>query len=290
MIEKQKILPIIRKAVNAVCNLIIGGVILIVTIFLIRGFLFETYKIPSLSMYPTLIKGDDVLVNKLVLGPRVFKNLNFLSGDTIQMVRLPGWRDVKRNDVLVFNLTHYSKDRRNLYFRDYYIKRCIAIPGDTLRIHKGYYSIAGVQGTPGSMKRQEKVSHIPDSMIASPGVRALNGWNIKEFGPLYIPRKGDRIRVTPDNVRAYQRIIEYESQKRLRYDSTGVSLGRYPITSFTFAHDYFFMAGDNAMDSRDSRYWGLLPDEFIIGKAVCVLWSKDKKTGEFQWRRFLNWI
>ena len=115
-------------------------------------------------------------------------------------------------------------------------------------------------------------------------------WTIKDFGPLYIPRRGDRIDITPTTATLYRQLIEWERHCRLTIDwrHNRVFAGRHPISRHTFTHDYFFMAGDNAPDSRDSRYIGLIPDDYIIGIATRIKYSRDRGTGELQWNRILK--
>jgi signal peptidase I len=106
----------------------------------VRTFLFQTYRIPSGSMHGTLYEGDHVLVNKLVYGPRIpitplaFKD-NYVDWIQIPYFRLFGYGDVERNDVIVFNYPIYISGPIDV--QEEYIKRCIAIPGDSIQIMNG---------------------------------------------------------------------------------------------------------------------------------------------------------
>ena len=102
-----------------------------------------TFKIPSDSMEPSLLAGDNILVNKGVMGGRLFNVWDALEGKDVHISRLSGLGKIKRNDVIVFNFP-YSKQRWDSVAFDvmkYYVKRCVALPGDTFEIkgaRKGY--------------------------------------------------------------------------------------------------------------------------------------------------------
>lgn len=262
---------------------------------LLQIFIFSSYYIPSESMTPTLIPGDYVLVNKLAYGARLF-NLNAAAEKRpFTMYRTWGYDKIKRNDIIVFN-NPYPNTRKHIEFdlMKYYVKRCVALPGDSFEIRKGRYQVRGCQEDLGNVVQQDRVWNI--SMYGERKISGLNmhahpkwqiiGWSILEYGPLYIPRQGDTL---PMNVRhywTYRQLIEWESSKKLilKKDST-IWLDNKLIKEYTFEHNYYFMAGDNVASSDDSRYWGLLPDDFIAGKVWKVWNSKDPKTKELRWKR-----
>ena len=121
-----------------------------------KVFIFASFKIPTPSMEPAIMAGDHILVNKLDMGPRIYENGGFLKGEKTKMKRIWGLRKVRRNDVLVFDFPYKPsvpdkiKQGGNLF----YVKRCVAIPGDTFLIDKGIYRVKGVDQTPGHIERQ----------------------------------------------------------------------------------------------------------------------------------------
>jgi signal peptidase I len=115
-------------------------------------------------------------------------------------------------------------------------------------------------------------------------------WTIKDFGPLYIPAKGDNLPIDSLNIILYRKLIEYETGKSVSIKDGLVFIGDSVLNNYTFRQDYYFVAGDWIFDSMDSRYWGLLPDDLIVGKAAVVWKSVDPNTGKFRWNRFFNYI
>jgi signal peptidase I len=88
----------------------------------------------------------------------------------------------------------------------------------------------------------------------------------------------------------YWNLIRYETGGELNLQNDTVYLNSNHLQSYIFQQNYYFMAGDLTFDSRDSRYWGLLPEDHIIGKVAIVWQSKDKQTGKRRWNRFLKKI
>lgn len=292
----QRIKNSFSKVWNRFINIFFGTSMLVVLFIVMQVFCFSTFKIPSDSMAPELITGDNVLVAKPVLGARLFNVFASLRGEQTEIWRVPGFRMVKRNDVLVFNFPHPNNwSKIEMHILKYYIKRCIALPGDTLSISKGYYRVSGVKENLGNFDLQRRLSLLPTSEIdpvvfsAFPYDSIMN-WDIKDFGPLYIPKEGDKVVMNRINGIVYRKIIEWEQHGKIRIEGNKVFLNENLIQKYEFKKNYFFMAGDRILDSQDSRYWGLLPEEYIVGKAWIVWKSIDKYSGAFRWNRFLKEI
>ena len=110
---------------------------------------------------------------------------------------------------------------------------------------------------------------------------------LQVFGPLYIPVKGDSVTLDRTNFRLYKKLIEWEQQGSLQYKDSTTFLNGKPIYGYRFQENYYFMTGDKGMNSQDSRYWGLLPEEYIVGKAWIIWKSVDPYTDKFRWDRSL---
>ncbi len=120
-------------------------------------------------------------------------------------------------------------------------------------------------------------------------------WNKDFFGPLVIPKKGATVQISPDNIALYEKIIHNYEGHDLKVDGGKVFIDGQPATSYTFAMDYYFMMGDNRHNSADSRFWGFVPEDHIVGKASVVWLSIDKfKTwsdkGKVRWNRMFRKI
>ena len=259
-----------------------------------KVFLFASFKIPSWSMDPSIIDGDHILVNKLTLGPRLYENWGFLNGKKTKMKRIPGFSKVKRNDVLVFDFPYKTPDKIRQGGNVFHIKRCVALPGDTFYIENGFYKVNGINESLGYTKRQREISEKDDTLFTDdlfytfPKDTAHFRWTIKNFGPLYVPAKGDNIKIDSMSVILYKNLIEYETEQTISVKNGSVYLGGSIIDSHIFRQDYYFMSGDWIPESIDSRHWGLLPDDLIIGKAAIIWKSQEMNTKKYRWNRFLK--
>ncbi|MDC7150322.1 signal peptidase I, partial [Parabacteroides johnsonii] len=227
-------------------------------------FLFASFHIPSDSMEPELVEGDFVAVWKPVLGARLF-NLNAtLRLEQVEIHRVSGFRNIERNDILVFNFPHPNNwDKIEMHILKYYVKRCIGLPGDTLSIKNGQFRIEGVNEPLGNIASQQKIGQtspeeFPGGVYRSFPYDSIIGWNIQNFGPLYIPKAGDQLPMSRKNYQLYHKLISWEQKAKVEYKDSTVFLDGKPIKDYCFQKDYYFMAGDKGENSQDSRYWGLL--------------------------------
>lgn len=227
-----------------------------------RIFVAERFFIPSESMKPTLEPGDHVWVNKLLFGARIYKSFNFEDHAPLRCIRMPGLRKIKPGDVICFNAPLGFDQWTVIEFKINYVycKRVVGTPGDIIGVKDGVTWNNNYQGIIGVFVNQLAIHVIPDSVVwrmphmaTMPYTRPI--WNQKDFGPLYIPEKGITIELDSIGRAIYGPVIEYET-------------GSWPddeITSYTFQHDYYFAFGDYTMYSQDSRHWGFIPEDFIIG-------------------------
>ena len=286
----RKWIRICDKCMSCLVRLFVAGLVWL----LFQVFCFTSFRIPTSSMEPTLLPGDYILVNKWIMGARLFDVWDAAEGKEVGIHRLPGLGKIKRNDVVVFNFPHHHRwDSISMDLMTYYVKRCIGLPGDTVRIKDARYLVSEVTDTLGYLPAQRKLGKLIASGKAErQGVStgsfpedSLVNWNIGNFGPLFIPASGSRVVMDEVNVLLYRRAIEWEQKKKLCVQGGTILLGDSLITEYVFRKNYYFVGGDNVMYSQDSRYWGLLPEEYIVGKATRIWKSVDLQEDTVKWER-----
>ena len=106
----------------------------------------------------------------------------------------------------------------------------------------------------------------------------LNGnkhWTRDNYGPIWIPKKGESIELTLDNIAIYERPIKVYEGNTLEVKDGKIFINGQEAKSYTFKMDYYWMQGDNRHNSADSRYWGFVPEDHIVGKPIFIWWSSD---------------
>ncbi len=353
-----------KKTKSATREWLDALVFAVVAASLIRWLLLEPFTIPTASMEKSLLVGDFLFVSKMHYGTRIPKTVLQVPlthqkiwgtelpsySDAIQLpyYRLPGFSDVERNDVVVFNYPVEFQFPSDL--KTNYIKRAVGIPGDIIEVKQGelivngepspkpeemQYSYDLISNRPltvdffadyginpesfmaftngagylvfGTDQMMERLKSSPvvvsiTKRIESPGVNDKRifpndsnyGWNADNFGPLQVPAKGWTIEMTADNVLRYGLAIEkYEGHDQVEIQNGELFIDGKKADSYTFKQDYYFMMGDNRHDSLDSRFWGFVPEDHIVGKAWFLWLSLDKYESMFnkiRWSRFFKGI
>ena len=277
-----------KKWADKLLTFFFGVCVLVVVWLLLQITCVTSFRVPSHSMFSTLVPGDYILVNKWIMGARIFDIWKAVENKEVKIHRLPGIRKVKREDVLVFHCPYPIKeDSISMDMLLYYVKRCIALPGDTVEIRKGSYWINGTR---------------KDNRFACVGVEAelqtrnerqwntALGWTVQELGPLPIPAEGQTVMMDTMAVKMYGRLIEWEQKKPLVVHGNCIALGDSLITHYRFKENYYFMGGDNLESSNDSRYWGLVPEPYMVGVATRIWKSVSPHDGEVRWNRIMKKI
>ncbi|MGS2761711.1 signal peptidase I [Sinomicrobium sp. M5D2P9] len=115
-------------------------------------------------------------------------------------------------------------------------------------------------------------------------------WSGDNFGPIYIPEKGKTVALTPESLPFYKRIIKEYENNSLEIKGEQVFINGKQTDSYTFKQDYFWMMGDNRHNSEDSRYWGYVPEDHIVGKPVFIWMSWDSQGGNVRWERVFTTV
>lgn len=314
--------------------------------------------------------------------PGSTENKSYLEWIKNPYKRLGGLGEVERGDAIVFNFpegdtvatafmghSYYGlcrvygrdmvwRDKRNfgniitrpVDKRENYIKRCVAISGDSLQIIDGSLYINGKLSIPaegqqfnytiftdgptinpkvfdelnvsiddysnrfadGAYGRVPLTLEQVDKVSKNPVVKQLTikmeekgktdgrvfphniayNWNEDNFGPIWVPKKGATIRLTVENLPLYERIIRVYEENDLRVQGNSIYINNQLTDKYTFKMDYFWAMGDNRHNSADSRYWGFVPEDHLVGKAVFVWLSLDKNKsvadGKIRWSRMFR--
>jgi signal peptidase I len=238
----------------------------------IKTFFIEAYCIPSGSMEKTLLTGDFLFVNKFIYGASTPRNIP-LTNVRLPYINLPALRAPRRMDIIVFDFPG-EKNELNPAEPVRYVKRCIALPGDTLQIKNKIIFINGKQ-----LKNPEQVQFTSSKPLSPDFVNSDifpkgEKWNKDNYGPLVIPKKGDIIILTPGNIIQWRTLIDREFGKRVVYvNGSDIMIEGKQVNYYKIRKDYYFMMGDNRDESSDSRFWGFVPYDKIIGEAFMIYWS-----------------
>ena len=256
-------------------SLEILGITLLAALFL-KFFVVEAYRIPTGSMENTLMAGDFVLVNKFIYGAQSPRYIPFTS-IRLPSFQLPAISSPRRGDVAVFEFPPSRWDEAPHEVINY-VKRCAALPGDTLAIVNRVVFVNGRAVPMPSAARSDRPLLYPrglrDRRIFPRGTE----FNEDNFGPLVIPKSRSEIELTLNNISEYWDLIQHEGHTIATTPSEVLIDGK-PARTYRVQKNYYFMLGDNRDNSLDSRFWGFVSADLIIGKAFMVYWSWNESQG-----------
>jgi len=238
-----------------------------------RVLVCDRFVIQGSSMTPTYAHGQGVWVKKYLMGPRIYTRFKFGEGEPLRCVRLPGFRRLRAGDIAVFNsLDGWGKfDTVTFQLNFVYAKRCLGAAGDTVGVRDCHYYSSGINPTGIPVEREAYLRAIPDTLIRGKGLeagqfaQAHGHWTIKDFGPVVVPARGTTVPMDSLNVRCYAKVIQYETGSTPEWKQGQAFLAGQPVAEYRFRKDWYFFVGDNVADSRDSRYLGFVPEDFVVG-------------------------
>jgi signal peptidase I len=239
---------------------------------LIKTFLIETSRVPTGSMERTIMVGDFLFVNKFIYGSSSPRNIPF-TNVVLPYFQLPALDEPEKGDIFVFE---YPGDRDVLQPDEIlnYVKRCVGEPGDTIEIINKVVYINGEE-----LHRPPHIQYLmpkilPESYTRPDIFPKGSGWNKDQYGPLVIPKKGDIVKLTTENIETYRMLINRNFERNVVEVKNGkIFIDGKETDEYEIPQDYYFAMGDNRDDSADSRYWGFVPREKIIGEALMIYWS-----------------
>ncbi len=240
----------------------------IIVVMLINGALVASFVVPTASMERTVMTGDFLFVNKFIYGPTTPQVVPFVNVP-LPFYKFPGYRKPKLSDVIVF-IYPGNRDEIEPSVFNYYLKRCCGTPGDTIQLKNKQLYVNG-----NKIPLAPNGVYIPELPDHNANFPFGNDFTRDNYGPLQIPKAGDIIKLNPDNLRVWDVLIKREGAKEVVTNGTDVTIDGKVVSSYTIKRNYYFGMGDNRDNSEDSRSWGFIPEDNIIGTPMFVYWSWD---------------
>jgi signal peptidase I len=245
---------------------------LVLVLFIITSSIIQGSRVPTGSMETTIHIGDWIMLNKLAFNLTTPRNIP-LTDIALPHTELIRWNDPKRGDIVVFEFPGNRDEIKNSKIENY-VKRCIAVPHDTVVIHDKVLFVNGKEAPLPSHIQYERGFTLPEHYAEEgifPKGTAQNGDN---YGPIVVPKKGDIIKLNLDNIEQWRTFINREFLRDVVIVTNGkIFVDGKETTEYKVTDNYYFMMGDNRDNSLDCRYWGFVPRRNVVGKPLFVYWS-----------------
>ena len=257
------------------------ALIILIALF-IRSTIIEAYQVPTGSMENTILVGDFVLGNKFIYG---FRTPNWIGipfteiGFHIPSLRTPPLEHPQQGDVFIFQYPLH--DQTN------YIKRLVAEPGQTVELRDKVLYVDGVKFHNSKNTRFSGNSIEPrykqDPNIFPPGMG-----NKDNYGPFRVPKKGDVLQANRNNLDLIRYLADQDGHNFM-YRGGRMFIDGAPANQYTVEQNYYFAMGDNRDNSWDSRFWGPVPENNILGRGMVTYFSIDKNIPFYRFFKKVRW-
>ncbi len=256
------------------------GIVILVAIGL-KLTVIEAYQIPTGSMEKTVLIGDFILGKKFTFGTRTpswigipFTDIGF----DIPYFRLPGFRSPESGDILIFK---YPENTRLNY-----IKRCIGGPGQTVEIIDGQAVVDGQEF------ENPEFSQFTDDVLQKDyresGIFPPTAGNRDNYGPIYVPAEGDTLFYGQTNPYIIKNVVELAGHEfKIRFNK--MMIDNKEQDYYVVEQDHYFMMGDNRHNSFDSRYWGFVPFDYVLGNPLITYLSWNKNVHLYNFYKVIRW-
>jgi len=219
-----------------------------------------------------------------------------LPGQTLQIINRTVYLDGKPNkEPDNVQYTYYVKLRQPI--PDELMKELGISMEDYTSLNENGYMPLTKHAVATLAKRKDIVQSIALNTDATTGemypLNANTGWTRDNYGPIWIPKKGETIHLSLKNLPIYERCIKVYEGNDLSVEQGKIFINGQRADSYTFKMDYYWMMGDNRHNSADSRYWGFVPEDHIVGKPIFIWWSSDPDRRGFsgvRWGRLFNLV
>lgn len=230
----------------------------VVVAILLKMFIVDMFQIPSHSMSPTLQEGDFILVSKVSYSWGLPKEIPFTSVSMPFSEYRISLQSIKRNDIVVFKFPNKEVST------DYFIKRVVGVPGDKIVLTENEVYVNG--------KNERSLPHNHSLVgVRTPSLRLDDSVFIS------VPKVGESINLTAENLALWKQLIESEGNTVI-LNSNSIFINNTKTSSYQFKQNYYYVLGDNRLNSYDSRYWGFVPENTIVGKPLFIYWSSAQDT------------
>jgi len=243
----------------------------VLLLFIITSSFIQGSRVPTPSMETTIMTGDFLMTNKLAYGLTTPRNIPFTDIE-LPFIQLFKWNSPERGDIVVFEFPGNRDEIKNTGIENY-VKRCVAVPGDTIIVRNKVLYVNGREAPIPRHIQYARNFTVPENYPEETFPKGTS-WNGDNYGPLIVPGRGDIINLAVSNIGRWKTFIDREyGRDAVKIFNGKVFINGKESTQYKINDNYYFMMGDNRDVSLDSRYWGFVPERNVVGSPLFVYWS-----------------